>query len=78
MIIMKEPLNYEEIVIKFDDSIIEDKEAESNRAMRELSAGVLSKEEYREKIYGETPEIAQKKIEEIKASNPTMSDLIGE
>ena len=76
--IMKEPLNYEEISIKFDDSIIEDKEAESDRAMRELSAGVLSKEEYREKIYGETPEIAKQNIELIKANNPTITDLLGE
>ena len=75
--IMKEPLNYEEIVIKFDDSIIEDKEAESNRALRELSAGVLSQAEYRQKIYGETPEIAKQKIDEIKANNPTMEDLLG-
>lgn len=76
--IIKESLNYEEIVIKFDDSIIEDKESESNRAMRELSAGVLSKEEYRQRIYGETPEIAKQKIEEIKANNPTLTDLLGE
>jgi len=75
--ILKEPINYEEISIKFDDSIIEDKEAESNRAMRELSAGVLSKEEYREKIFGETPEIAKKNIELIKQSNPSVKDLLG-
>jgi len=76
--IIKEPINYEEIMIKFDDSIIEDKEAESDRAMRELSAGVLSKEEYREKIFGETPEIAKQNIELIKANNPTLTDLLGE
>ena len=75
--ILKEPINYEEIAIKFDDSIIEDKEAESDRAMRELSAGVLSKEEYREKIFGETPEIAKQNIELIKQSNPSVKDLLG-
>ena len=75
--ILKEPINYEEISIKFDDSIVEDKEAESSRAMRELSAGVLSKEEYREKIFGETPEVAKQKIEEINASNPSIKDLLG-
>ena len=71
-------IDYEEISIKFDDSIIEDKEAESDRALRELSAGVISKEEYRERIYGETPEIAKENIELIKANNPTLTDLIGE
>lgn len=59
--------DFNDFVIKFDDSIIEDKEAESNRAMREVNAGLMSKEEYREKIYGETPEIAKKKIMEIKS-----------
>lgn len=76
--ILQDKINYENMTIKFDDSIIEDKEAESQRAMRELSAGVLSKEEYREKIFGETPEIAQEKIAEIKANSPTINDLIGE
>jgi len=70
-------INTEDMVIQFDDSIIEDKEAESNRALREISAGVLSKEEYREKIFGETPEIAKKQIEEIKKSNPSVEDLLG-
>lgn len=69
-------LNTDDMVIQFDDSIIEDKNAESDRALRELSAGVLSKVEYRIKIYGESPEIAKKAIEEIKASEPTVDDLI--
>lgn len=71
-------INFDDLVIKFDDSIIEDKEAESNRAMREVQGGLLSKEEYRQKIFGETPEIAKKMIDEIKASNPTVQDLVGE
>lgn len=70
-------INTEDMVIQFDDGIIEDKEAESNRALRELSAGVLSKEEYRQKIFGETPEIAKKQVEEIKANEPSMEELIG-
>lgn len=69
-------LNTDDMVIQFDDSVIEDKNAESDRALRELSAGVLSKVEYRTKIYGESPEIAKKAIEEIKASEPTVDDLI--
>ena len=65
------------MVIQFDDSIVEDKEAESNRALRELSAGVLSKVEYREKIFGETKEIAEKEIQEIEEANPDIESLLG-
>jgi len=70
-------INTEDMVIQFDDSIIEDKEAESNRALREVSAGLRSKEEYRELIFGETPEIAEQKIKEIEEKNPTIQDLLG-
>lgn len=71
-------INTDGFVIQFDDSIVEDKETESNRALREVSAGVLSKTEYRERIFGETPEIAKKQIDEIKANEPTTRDLLGD
>lgn len=71
-------INSDGLKITFDDSIVEDKNEESNRALRELSAGVLSKSEYRQKIYGETQEIAEQKIKEIQESNPSINDLIGE
>lgn len=64
--------------ITFDDSIIEDKEAESNRAMREVQQGLMSKVEYRMQIKGETQEVAEQKIKEIQESNPSINDLIGE
>ncbi len=70
-------INTEDMVIQFDDSIIEDKEAESNRAMREVSAGLLSKVDYRVQVFGETPEIAQQKITEIEANNPDIKTLLG-
>lgn len=70
-------INTDDMVIQFDDSIIEDKEAESNRAMREVSAGLLSQVEYRMKIFGETEEIAKEKIAEIKEENPNIQDLLG-
>ena len=70
-------INTEDMVIQFDDSIVEDKEAESNRALRELSAGVLSKVEYREKIFGETKEIAEKEIQSIEEAEPNVEDLLG-
>ena len=70
-------ISTEDMVIQFDDSIIEDKEAESNRAMREVSAGLLSKIEYRMKVFGETEEIARQKIAEIEQSEPTVDDILG-
>ena len=70
-------IDTEEISIQFDDSIIEDKEAESNRALRELSAGVISGIEYRMKIFGETKEIAEENINEIEENNPTIQQLLG-
>lgn len=71
-------INSTDMVIQFDDSIIEDKEAESNRAMREVNAGLISKIEYRMKIFGETREIAEEAIRKIKEENPTVEDLVGE
>ena len=70
-------INTEDMVVQFDDSIIEDKEAESNRGMREVSAGLLSKVEYRMKVFGETEEIAKEKIQEIEDSEPDVDDLLG-
>ena len=70
-------INTDDMVIQFDDSIIEDKEAESNRALMELSAGVVSRIEYRMKIFGETKDIAEEAIKEIDANNPTLQQLIG-
>lgn len=70
-------INTEDMVIQFDDSIIEDKEAESNRALREVNAGLMSKVEYREKIFGETPEIAEQEIRKIQEENPSVEDLLG-
>ena len=70
-------INTDEVSIQFDDSIIEDKESEANRGMREVSAGLLSKVEYRMKIFGETEEVAKQKIEEIEKENPDVDDLLG-
>ena len=71
-------INSEDMVIQFDDSIIEDKEAESNRALREVSAGLMSKVEYRQKIFAETKEVAEEKIRTIEKNNPSIKDLLGE
>lgn len=70
-------INDEDMVITFDDSIIEDKEAESLRAFREVNAKLISKSEYREKVLGETPEIAEEKIKEMQEAEPSVEDLVG-
>lgn len=70
-------LDTNDMNIQFDDSIIEDKEAESNRALREKQSGIISTVEYRERIFGETPEIAKQKIEELKKEEPDVNTLLG-
>lgn len=70
-------INADGLKITFDDSIVEDKEAESTRARAEVSQGLLSKIEYRMNIYGETEEVAKQKIAEIKENEPSVKDLLG-
>lgn len=71
-------INNEDMVIQFDDSIIEDKDTEANRAMREVQQRLISKVEYRMQVKGETKEIAEKAIEEIQKNDPSVSELLGE
>ena len=71
-------INTDDMVIQFDDSIIEDKEAESNRAMREVQQGLISKVEYRMQVKGETKDIAEQAIKEIQENEPSLNELIGE
>lgn len=44
-------INTEDMVIKFDDGVLEDTESIANRAMREVNAGLLSRVEYRTKVF---------------------------
>lgn len=69
-------LNTDDMVIQFDDSIIEDVESESARALREYSAGLISAVEYRMRIFGETKEIAEHSIAEIKENEPSVEELV--
>lgn len=71
-------INTEDMVIQFDDSIIEDKDTEANRAMREVQQKLISKVEYRMQVKGETKEIAEQAIREIQENEPSVEDLIGE
>lgn len=65
------------MVIQFDDSIIEDKDTEANRGMLEVRNGLLSKVEYRMKIFGESEDVAKAKIKEIEDNEPNVDDLLG-
>ena len=70
-------LNTDDMVIQFDDSVIEDLESESIRALREYNAGLISAEEYRQRIFGESPEISKQKMNEIRQQSPNVEELIG-
>lgn len=67
-------INTENMAIKFDDSIIEDTEAMSIRALREYNAGLISGAEYRERIFGETEEVANQKMQEIESEEPIVEE----
>ena len=53
-----------EMVINFDDSIIEDKQAERNEDRKDVAMGAMRLDEYRAKHYGETIEEAAKNLPE--------------
>ena len=54
------------LTIHFDDSIVEDTEAISSRMMRELNNNLITAEEYRQKVYGESEETAREAIDMIR------------
>ena len=53
-----------EVIIDFDDSIIEDTATERKEDRLDVSMGVMRLEEYRAKYYGETEEEAAKNLPE--------------
>lgn len=57
--------------VKFDDSIIEDKQTEMLNDRQDLASGVMSKVEYRMKWYNEDEATAKAKIDEIDAEKQT-------
>lgn len=52
--------------VKFDDSIIEDKEAQKMADRQDVNMGIMSKVEYRMKWYNEDEETARAEIEKVK------------
>ncbi len=69
-------INTAGLTIAFDDSVIEDKEAISNRALREYNARLISGSEYRQRVFGEDEETAKAKIEAVKAETPALTDIM--
>ena len=65
------------LAIQFDQSIVEDKEAISLRMLREVSAGVTAKYEYRMAIHGEDETTAKTKIKKIREEEPSLESLLG-
>ena len=57
------------IEVKFDDSIIEDKETMKMTDRQDVSMGVMSKVEYRMKWYNEDEATAKQKLAEIEEAN---------
>jgi len=74
------PVEYDDIKITFDDSIIEDDNAKRKEAREEVSAGLMSKESYME-LKGMSEEEAQEELSKIEADNkiilPEGMDFMG-
>lgn len=70
-------LSEDEIDITMDYSRFENQEKTQQRLEREVDKGITSKVEYRMKVYGETEQTAQAKIDDIKKNSPSINDLLG-
>jgi A118 family predicted phage portal protein len=69
------PIDASVVSLVWQDSVIVDTAEEKKLSMLEIDAGVISKEEYREKYFGETEEDARAKIEAIGSDSDAMEDL---
>lgn len=61
-----------DVNIDFDDSIIQDTDAEQNRDRQDVLDGLMSKVEYRQKWYGETAEQAEMAVAGIRSMDAIM------
>jgi A118 family predicted phage portal protein len=55
----------EDIIIDFDDSIIEDKDSQMKRDRDDVNSGIMSKVEYRMKWYQEDEKTAKEKVQDF-------------
>ena len=70
-----------DVAIKFDDSIIEDKNAEINQGVALVGAGLMSKKRFMTDTLGYTPEDADKELQQIgdekKVDSVTVTRIFG-
>ena len=62
-----------EVSVKFDDSIIEDKNAEINQGTMLVGAGLMSKKKFMMDTLGYTEEVAEKELEQISEESKSNS-----
>lgn len=65
-----------DVSVQFDDSIIEDKNAEINRGVSLVGAGLLSKKKFMTDMLGYTPEGADKELKQISEEQRTNSVVV--
>ena len=66
------------IEVKFDDSIIEDKESQKASDRQDVTMNIMSKAEYRSKWYNEDIETAQAEIDKINANVPNINNFFSD
>lgn len=71
-------IDEDEIHVDFDYSRFENQEKTQQRLEREVENGIISKVEYRMKVYSETEEVAKQKIQKIEDSEPSLASLLKE
>lgn len=65
-----------DVSVQFDDSIIEDKNAEINRGVSLVGAGLLSKKKFMTDMLGYTPEDADSELKQISEEQRTNSVVV--
>lgn len=65
-----------DVSVQFDDSIIEDKNAEINRGVSLVGAGLLSKKKFMTDLLGYTPEDADSELKQISEEQRTNSVVV--
>ena len=65
-----------DVSVQFDDSIIEDKNAEINRGVSLVGAGLLSKKKFMTDLLGYTPEDADSELKQISEEQRTSSVVV--
>ena len=65
-----------DVSVQFDDSIIEDKNAEINRGVSLVGAGLLSKKKFMTDMLGYTPEAADSELKQISEEQRTNSVVV--